>query len=759
MPNVRDSSGMIGTICAPDLLVAQQRGEDAHEGHRGRDLPLAGAVELGLELRQRGHGQLGGRPAPHRERAAERGATLAHVLHHGRVVGRLVELGRLHLLIGERELEPVAEMQERGLGHLLRLVGDHLALAGDAHPIALHGLGQDHRRLAGVLDRRVVGSEHLLLIVAAAIEQPDLLIGHVLDPLEQARVAAEEVLADIGAVAGLERLVVAVDAGLHDLQQGVVLVLGEERVPARAPDDLDHVPARAAEVGLELLDDLAVAAHRSVEALKVAVHHPDQVVEVLAPGEPDRAHRLGFVHLAVAAEGPDLAAGRLREPAGLQVLHEPCLVDRRDRPDPQRDRRELPEVGHQPGMRIGGEAGAVDLLAEPEQLALGQPSLEIRARVVAGGGMALEVDQVAAVALARGVPEVVEADLVQGGQGLIARDVAAELRGDLVGAHDDRDRVPADDRPQPPVELGVTGVGRLAIGRDRVDVRRVEARDRAGTGLLRALDDPGQQIPRPHGTIVRHDSVERLEPLARLDRVDIGAGAVRCGGLNSIRHGPLCTLSNVRTYRDRYWNSHYTHGLSPQSRLARGHRQLSVFAGRRRQERQSGGRADSSAAMIWGSSGGTFVGQRATRRPSPPMRYFVKFHAGRPRARLPGQIGPQRVRVGTDRHLLGQREADAVVLLTEAADLAGVVVLLAGEVAGWGPEHLQAATAETLVELLQTLILRRVAAFAGGVDDQGGASAQGFEVELGAVEQSHAMGVQIGRVGELAGPPEVHAQS
>ena len=71
----------------------------------------------------------------------------------------------------------------------------------------------------------------------------------------------------------------------------------------------------AAEVGLELLDDLAVAAHRAVEALQVAVDDEDEVVELLAAGERDRAQRLRLVHLAVAEEGPDLAAGGVGDAA------------------------------------------------------------------------------------------------------------------------------------------------------------------------------------------------------------------------------------------------------------------------------------------------------------------------------------------------------------------------------------------------------------------------------------------------------------
>ena len=48
---------------------------------------------------------------------------------------------------------------------------------------------------------------------------------------------------------------------------------------------LIDVPARAAERRFELLDDLAVAADRTVEALQVAVDDEDQVVELFARGQ------------------------------------------------------------------------------------------------------------------------------------------------------------------------------------------------------------------------------------------------------------------------------------------------------------------------------------------------------------------------------------------------------------------------------------------------------------------------------------------
>ena len=74
------------------------------------------------------------------------------------------------------------------------------------------------------------------------------------------------------------------------------------------------------------------------------------------PAMRDRAQRLRLVHLAVAHEGPDLAPGGLGQAAALQVLHEAGLVDRHQRAEAHRDRRELPEVRHQPRVRVGRAA-------------------------------------------------------------------------------------------------------------------------------------------------------------------------------------------------------------------------------------------------------------------------------------------------------------------------------------------------------------------------------------------------------------------
>ena len=143
-----------------------------------------------------------------------------------------------------------------------------------------------------------------------------------------------------------------------------------------------HVPAGAAEGRFQFLDDLAVAAHRAVQALQVAVDDEDQVVELLARSERQSAQRFGLVRFAVAEERPDLARRLGDDAAILEVAHEARLIDGVDRTQAHRDGGELPEVRHQPGMRIGGQARVVaQFVAEVLQVLFGQAAFEESAGV------------------------------------------------------------------------------------------------------------------------------------------------------------------------------------------------------------------------------------------------------------------------------------------------------------------------------------------------------------------------------------------
>ena len=299
----------------PELRIADQVAQDPGEDHRRRDRRRAAGRELGIDRggrsrqRRRSHD-------PARQRPAQRAASLDEVLDLLGIRARVVVRRVLEGLVRDRQLEAVAEDPELGLVELLGLVGDVAGLDPGPERPALDRVGEDHRRGAGVLGGGLVGGVHLAVVVAAAAELGQVVVGQVLDQLLEPRVGPEEVLADVGAAGDRELLELTVERLVHLLDEQPVHVAREQVVPLAAPDDLDHVPAGAAERGLELLDDLAVAADRAVEPLQVAVDDEGQVVETLARRDVQRAERFGLVGLAVAEEGPDPRVRRYRAGRG-----------------------------------------------------------------------------------------------------------------------------------------------------------------------------------------------------------------------------------------------------------------------------------------------------------------------------------------------------------------------------------------------------------------------------------------------------------
>ncbi len=228
----------------------------------------------------------------------------------------------------------------------------HLALRRAAHAVTFLGLGQDHGRAAFVVHRSVISGVDLHRIVAAALQPVDVLVRHVRDELLQFRILAEKGFAVEAAVGRRVFLEFAVDGFVQPLEDHVVAVAREQRVPVRTPHDLDDIPAGAGEQPFEFLHDRSIAAHRAVEPLQVAVDHEDQVIEAFARRHRQPGDGFGLVHLAVADEAPDLACLGLKNAAVFEIAHEARLVDRRDRAQAHRSRGELPELGHQPRMAI-----------------------------------------------------------------------------------------------------------------------------------------------------------------------------------------------------------------------------------------------------------------------------------------------------------------------------------------------------------------------------------------------------------------------
>ena len=440
------------------------------------------------------------------------------VVQLGAVGGRLVEAQADHVRVGQRQIEPVAESQQ-GVGlQLLLLVRAHLALAPVAHAVALLGLGQDDGGLAGSVCRRVIGRVNLDGIVAAALEPIDVRVGQVGDDGLQFGIFVEEMLAVEPPVGGGVLLQLAIDRFVQALEDDPLPVAGEQRIPVRAPQQLDHAPARAGEQAFQFLDDGAVAAHRAVQALQVAVDHDDEVVQSLASGQRQPGQRFRFVHLAVAHEGPHLAPGGGEKAAMVEVAQEPRLIDGLERAESHRAGRELPELGHQVRMAVGRQALAADFPPVMVQLRLAEPPFEEGAGVDAGGGMGLEKHQISRLA---GAEKVVEPDLEQVRRRGVAGDVAAQFGRQAVGPHHHRQRVPADQRDQPlfgverPGKRGLVGEG------DGVAVRRAPYRRQGHAPGPGAVEQLAQQEGGAVAAGVRDDGIERVQPLLGFGRIGV----------------------------------------------------------------------------------------------------------------------------------------------------------------------------------------------------------------------------------------------
>ena len=119
--------------------------------------------------------------------------------------------------------------------------------------------------------------------MAAEAQRAQLLVGDVFHQLQQPGSPAEKLLADVGA--GFDDEASAYSPSTTSpmrLTSKPSVSRSNSRIPVAAPQDLDDVPAGSAECRFQFLHDLAVAAHRTVQALQVAVDDENQVVEIFA---------------------------------------------------------------------------------------------------------------------------------------------------------------------------------------------------------------------------------------------------------------------------------------------------------------------------------------------------------------------------------------------------------------------------------------------------------------------------------------------
>ena len=207
----------------------------------------------------------------------------------------------------------------------------------------------------------------------------------------------------------------------------------------------------------------------------------------------------------------------------LEVLHEARLIDRHDRAEAHRHGRELPEARHQPRVRIGREARAAGFLAEAVQPLLREPAFEERARIDAGRGVALDVDQVGAFRMRGAFPEVVEADVVERGRGGERRDVAAELAALAIRLHHHRERIPAHERADAVLEPGLAGHRRLLTHVDRVQVCGGCLVREVCTRAARFVDQALDQVVAAFDPVRTQHRVECIQPLLGFVRIEIAS--------------------------------------------------------------------------------------------------------------------------------------------------------------------------------------------------------------------------------------------
>ena len=161
------------------------------------------------------------------------------------------------------------------------------------------------------------------------------------------------------------------------------------------------------------------------------------------------------------------------------------------------------------------------LLAESIHLIRRQATLQERAGVDAGGGVALDEDLVAAAGMGLTPEEMVEADLVERGRGGVGGDVPADAHTRALRAVHHDCGVPPDPPPVAALDLLVTGEPGLQLGRDGVDIVGGGQRGDGNPLLAGPFEQSQHQIAGPGRPGAGQQGVEGFQPFGGLIGVDI----------------------------------------------------------------------------------------------------------------------------------------------------------------------------------------------------------------------------------------------
>ena len=168
----------------------------------------------------------------------------------------------------------------------------------------------------------------------------------------------------------------------------------------------------------------------------------------------------GLIHLAITQESIDFAV-RLRDKFAIFQVAKKARIDRwrSDRPETHRNRGELPEIRHQPGMRIRRKTRMIpQLMAEIQQMLLTQSAFEERARVNTRRGMPLEVNHVTGLISIAAAEKMIEANFADRRQRRISRYVAADIRVVFVGPNHHGGGIPTNQAFDAPLQNSIAGI-------------------------------------------------------------------------------------------------------------------------------------------------------------------------------------------------------------------------------------------------------------------------------------------------------------
>lgn len=185
-----------------------------------------------------------------------------------RTVFRRPDKGKIgQFFVFKWHMESVPEDLQGIQIHFFHIVGYHVRLASLSHAESLDRFHQDHGRLTFVPTGRGKGSVNLSRVMTAPAQLPEIPIAHTIDQGCQVGIVPEYLFLQVVGAAGVDGLEVTVDHGTELLQQQPLFVPLQDRIPLTAPDQLYYIPTRAPEPAFQLLNNLAVATHRTIEPL------------------------------------------------------------------------------------------------------------------------------------------------------------------------------------------------------------------------------------------------------------------------------------------------------------------------------------------------------------------------------------------------------------------------------------------------------------------------------------------------------------